>query len=291
MRHTGRAGLILATLIAAAPAGAATVPFADTEDATLGAVEVGAGRFHPILSMDLRNGDYARGTYDDDRAGLGRVPLHVAFGFAAELRANAAGEGDLFLIGQSSNGFHAPDRRETTSPRGWYESNNLLGLAWRPAEGLSAAVAYTIKTSPNAVSATTHEASLSAAFSRDEGSGRLRPRLAVTVRPRGANGIYTIAGVAPETTFGDGENAPTLSLPVTVGVGWGGFYGPGSGSRTYASGGLSLSQPVAFARAKASISAELLALVRDDGLRRLDAPNGTTATVVPLGTLTFRVGW
>jgi hypothetical protein len=35
----------------------------------------------------------------------------------------------------------------------------------------------------------------------------------------------------------------------------------------------------------------VLALVRDDGLRRLDAPGGTTDTIVPLATVSVTMAW
>ncbi|RYD24701.1 MAG: hypothetical protein EOP89_10840 [Lysobacteraceae bacterium] len=92
-------------LVAASPASSQTVPFIDTEDATLSEVDVGGGSVHPIVSFDVRNGDYARGAYDDDAAGLGRVPVHVSVGAAAVLKRGADGQGTLFLVGQSSNGF------------------------------------------------------------------------------------------------------------------------------------------------------------------------------------------
>ncbi|RYD25326.1 MAG: hypothetical protein EOP89_09420, partial [Lysobacteraceae bacterium] len=97
--------VLAATLasVAAPLASAQTVPFVDTEDATLSEVDVGDGSVHPIVSFDVRNGDYARGAYDDDGVGLGRVPVHVAIGGAAVLKRRAGGEGVLFLTGQSSN--------------------------------------------------------------------------------------------------------------------------------------------------------------------------------------------
>ena len=275
----------------AAGASAQTVPFADTEDATLGEVEVGEGRFHPIVSIDGRNGDYARGAYDDDDAGLGRIPVHVAIGGVMVLRRDATGADRLFLIGQSSNGFHAPRRDERARPRAWYESNNLVGIGWRPAAGVNAAATYTIKTSPNGVAATTHEASLTFLYTADGGIGRLKPRLAVTRRTRGDGGFYTILGIAPEIALSDADDATTISLPVTAGVGWHGFYAAGSGDRAYGSGGIILARPVRLGRAKATVQAEILALLRDDRLRRLDAPDGTTAALVPYATVSFAVAW
>lgn len=280
-------------LVVTAPAGAQTIPFADTEDATLSEIDVGAGSLHPVVSIDLRNGDYARGAYDDDNAGFGRVPFHVSLGGAVVLRRQAGGEGDgtLFLIGQSSNGFHAPRPDERASPRGWYESNNLVGIAWRPVKGVSAAATYTIKTSPNAIATTSHEASLTFLYTADDRVGRFKPRLAVTRRTRGNGGFYTIGGIAPSFALSKRQDGPTLGLPITVGIGWNGFYAADSGTRAYGSGGISLSQPVSLGSAKATLQADVLALVRDDQLRRLDGPSGTTATLVPYATLSMAVAW
>ncbi|WP_298093138.1 hypothetical protein, partial [uncultured Sphingomonas sp.] len=69
------------------------------------------------------------------------------------------------------------------------------------------------------------------------------------------------------------------------------FYAAGSGNRAYASGGLSLAQPVRIGSAKATLQAEILALFRDDRLRRLDAPAGTTATLLPYATVSIAMAW
>jgi len=283
----------IALWFVAAPALAQSIPFADTEDATLSEVDIGkrGGDWHPVVSFDLRNGDYARGAFDDDAAALGRLPVHVSFGGAVVVHRQADGVGTLFVIGQSSNGFHAPRREERTRPRAWYESNNLLGVAWRPGEGLTAAATYTIKASPNGVASTTHEASLTMLYTADEGLGRLKPRAAVTRRTQGDGGVYTIAGIAPSFDLSNREGGPTLSLPVTVGVGWHGFYAADSGDRVYGNGGIALAQPVRIAGAAATLQAEILALVRDDRLRRLDAPGGTTATLVPYATVSLALAW
>lgn len=284
---------VAATLFVATPVGAQSIPFADTEDATLSEIDAGdlSGDWHPVLSFDLRNGDYARGAFDDDDAGLGRLPVHFSFGGAVVVRRRADGAGTLFVIGQSSNGVHAPRRDERAGPRAWYESNNLLGVAWRPVDGLTAAATYTIKTSPNGIAPTSHEASVTFLYTAQDGFGRLKPRAAVTRRTQGPGGVYTIAGIAPSFDLTDREDGPTLSVPVTVGIGWHGFYAAGSGDRLYGNGGITLAQPLRIGGAAATLQAEVLALVRDDRLRRLDAPGGTTATVVPYATLSLALAW
>ena len=285
--------VLAATLasVAAPLASAQTVPFVDTEDATLSEVDVGDGSVHPIVSFDVRNGDYARGAYDDDGVGLGRVPVHVAIGGAAVLKRRAGGEGVLFLTGQSSNGFHAPRSDERSRPRSWYESNTVVGLAWRPVAGLSAAGAYAIKASPNGVAGTTHEASLTFLYTGKDAVGFLAPRLAATTRTKGQGGFYTIVGIAPEFPLTRAEDGPTLTVPVSVGAGWRSFYAADSGDRVYGSAGISVAQRVKIAGAKASLQGEILALVRDPQLRRLDAPGGTTASVVPLATISIVIAW
>jgi hypothetical protein len=289
VKRVARVAALAAATLTAPPVIAQTIPFADTEDATLSEVEVGGGDLHPIVMFDLRNGDYARGALDDDNAGLTRVPVHVALGGAAVVHRRVDGTARLFLIAQSSNGVHAPADDERARPRALYESNNLLGLAWRPVEGLNAAVTYTIKTSPNGVAPTTHEASITILYNADTGIGRLKPRAAVTRRTRGEGGFYTIAGIAPSVDLSRRENGPSLSVPVTIGMGWRGFYAADSGDRLFGSTGVSLSKPVRLGRANATLQAEMLALLRDDRLRRLDAPGGTTATVVPYATVSLSV--
>ena len=284
----------MAALVAvAAPAYGQSIPFADTEDATLSEIDVTDGRrnVHPVLMLDGRNGDYARGVLDDDDASLDRVPVHVAIGGALVLRRKRDGTADLFAIGQSSNGFHAPRPDERVSPRAWYESNNLLGLAWRPTDGLTAALVYAVKASPNGVAPTTHEASLSVLYTADDALGWFKPRVAITRRTQGEGGLYTIAGVAPSFRLARGDAGPSLSVPVLVGVGWNDFYAAGSGTRAYGSGGLRLSQPVKIGVSAAAVQADIVALVRDDRLRRLDAPDGSTAMVIPHATIALTLAW
>jgi hypothetical protein len=80
-------------------------------------------------------------------------------------------------------------------------------------------------------------------------------------------------------------------VPVSAGVGWRGFYAADSGDRVYGSAGVAVAQPVKIAGATASLQGEILAVVRDHQLARLDAPGGTTADVVPLATLSITMAW
>lgn len=283
----------LAIVAAAGPAQGQSIPFADTEDATLSEIDVkdGSRDWHPVVTLDIRNGDYARGALDDDDAALDRVPIHFALGGALVVRRGRDGEGDLFVIGQSSNGFHAPRADERIAPRAWYESNNLLGLAWRPVAGLTTAASYTIKTSPNGVASTTHEASVSIFYTADRGLGRWKPRAAITRRTQGEGGLYTIAGISPSFALSGRKDGLSLGVPVLVGIGWNDFYAEGSGTRVYGSGGLTLAHPVKLGGSAATLQADFLALVRDNRLRRLDAPGGTTATVVPHATVSLTMAW
>jgi hypothetical protein len=258
------------------------VPVIDTEDATLGSAKVAPGRLRPMGSVDVRNGDYARGAYDDDNADLGRLPVHMAVGFAMLLRKNGEGDGSLFLIGQSSNGFHAPRSQERRSPRSWYESNSIVAVAARPALGLTTALAYAVKASPNGIASTTHEASVSMRYVTQSGVGWWRPTGVVTRRAKGDRGVFTLLGISPEVEAG----AFTLSFPLSMGVGWGGFYGPATGDRAYASVGGSVDRQLTR---HVSISAQLVTLVRDSRLAALDRPRGSDAQVVPVFTLALTV--
>ena len=100
-------------------------------------------------------------------------------------------------------------------------------------------------------------------------------------RQRTISGVYTQAGIAPSFKLAAGKSAPSLGVPLVVGVGWNGFYQAGTGNLVFGSAGLSLSQPVQLGNVPAKLQASALALVRDNGLRRLVSADGETATVVP----------
>jgi len=286
-RYLGKGWLALLTILApVCEAQAQTVPTIDTEDATIGSDAVSSGGWlHPSLGVDLRNGDFARGNYDDDAADLDRLPAHLQVGLAVDLHRGRDGAVDTWLVARSSNGFHAPATTERGSPRSWYESNNLLALVATPAPGLRAAAIYTIKTSPNGVSATTHEASLSFAYEAKSGLGLLKPTLAVTGHAKGGGGLYTQAGIEPELSLAAGDDAAKLSFPAAIGVGWRGFYEQGSGDRLFGNAGVALSKPLTLGGVKVSARASLLALIRDRRLARLSGPDGETGMVVPLATV------
>ncbi|USU10187.1 hypothetical protein NF700_08005 [Sphingomonadaceae bacterium OTU29MARTA1] len=275
-------------LLLATPVGgvaAQTIPTIDTEDAGLGTLDAGGGRLHPTFGIDLRNGDFARGGYDDDAADLDRLPVHVQLGFAFDLHRSAGGDADLWLVGTSSNGVHAPVAGERRSPRAWYESNNLIGIVASPMAGLTVGTAYTIKTSPNGISGTTHEASLTAAIDGSSGWKALHPGAAATIRPKGGGGVYTQIGIAPELPLGTGDDGPTLAVPVVLGAGWGGFYEAGSGTGGFGSIGLAYSHPFTVGAMRWRLRADAVGIVRDDTLRRIGGDDAESATLVPLVTL------
>lgn len=278
---------LLFMLAAATPAAAQQreAPIADTEDASLGSQAVGLGRLHVIAGLDVRNADFVRGSFDDDPVSLEQVPVHVQVGLVYELARDGDGDATRWLMLRTSNGFHAPTDDERTSPRSWYESNNLVGIAERLAPGLIGATTYAIKTSPNGIAGTSHEVSGVLSFARDRGLGALNPGFAATWRPKGGSGFYTQVSVEPGWSLGSSDDALRLSIPSVVGAGWAGFYERGSDNRVYGSTGLALQLPLAIGGGHWNARAEALVLVRDDRLRRLGGPSADTATAVPYVTI------
>lgn len=294
LRSASRVLALVAILAGAAGlerAAAQTMPTIDTEDVDLGGARVGEGRFHPILTLDIRNGDFARGGYDDDAASLDRVPVHVALGFGYELHLDEEGEADAWLVFRSSNGLHASVAAERDAPRSWYESNNVLGVVVAPVDGLQAGLAYTIKTSPNGISGTSHEASVTAVYETDGGVGRLSPSFAATIRPKGDGGGFTQLGISPGFDLTTRAEGPSISVPVKIGVGWDGFYGPGTGDVLYGFAGLAYAHPFDIGATRWTAGAEALAVYRDDTLRRLGDLDAEHSTIVPLVTVSLTLAY
>lgn len=286
-----RSVALTVAIAASSPAIAQQVPTVDTEDASLGSASVGGGRVHPLFALDVRNGDLARGNYDDDAAGLNRLPVHFQLGFAAELHRNAEDEIDTYLVFNSSNGVHAPVSGERSSPRAWYESNNAVALVVSPAKDLRTGIVYTIKTSPNGVSSTTHELSLTSSLGGRSALGALSPTAVVTWRPQGGGGLFTQIGIEPSIPLTQQDDGPTISFPTLAGIGWDDFYYAGTGNAPYGSIGAAYSHPFKAARARWQFRAEALAVVRSDRLRHLGAPDAEPDTVVPVATVSLRLAY
>jgi hypothetical protein len=275
----------------ASPAISQQVPTIDTEDATLGSASVGRGRVHPLIALDVRNGDFARGNYDDDAADLNRLPVHLQLGFSAELHRNAEGEADVFLVFNSSNGIHAPVSAERAPPRAWYESNNAVALVASPLRDLRTGIVYAVKTSPNSVSATTHELSLTGSFGGNSALGTLSPTAVVTWRPKGGRGLFTQIGIEPSIALTGQDDGPAISFPVLAGMGWADFYEAGSGGAPYGSMGAAYSHPFDAAGARWQFRAEALGVVRSDRLRHLGSAGAEHSTVVPVATVSLRLAY
>jgi hypothetical protein len=273
------------------PATAQQVPTIDTEDASLGSASVGSGRAHPSIGLDVRNGDFARGNFDDDAADLDRLPVHLQLGLTAELHRNAEDRPDVFLVITSSNGVHTPMSVERASPRAWYESNNAVALIVSPAKDLRTGIVYTIKTSPNGVSSTTHELSLTSALGGKSALGALSPTAIVTWRPKGGRGLFTQIGIEPSIPMTQHPDGPEISFPAVAGMAWDDFYDAGSGDALYGSVGAAYSHPFEAAGAKWQLRVDALAVLRNDRLRKLGGEDAEHSTVVPLVTIGIRLAY
>ena len=96
-------------------------------------------------------------------------------------------------------------------------------------------------------------------------------------------GQYTLATIAPDLPLDLGRTR--LTLPAELGIGWGGFYHAGSGNRLFGDVGLQASRPIEIGGVRLHAQARIVALIRDNRLRRLSAPYGETSTVVPLAMI------
>lgn len=281
------ASAVAAAAIALGLPGAAVAQKMPTIDADghLSNATVGNGTFHAIIDLNLQNGDFSRGKYDDDAANLDRLPVGVGVTFGWQLHKNAAGTPDLWFEAGSANGFHSPIAIERDSPRAWYDNNNVLALLYKPSKAWTAAVSYAIKTSPNGVSPVSNELTTAFGYQTKAGLGMLRPSLAISFHTEGGSGVYSLFSIDPTFDLAARDDAPTISIPARFGIGWDDFYGAGTGTATYGSVGLAYAHPFKIGPAHMKFRAQALALIRDATVRRLGKADAEHSTVVPLVTL------
>ncbi|MGJ3627975.1 hypothetical protein AB5I41_15045 [Sphingomonas sp. MMS24-JH45] len=238
-----------------AAAGAQSVPTIDTEDASLGSVEVGSGDFHPILGVDVRNGDFARGGYDDDAANLDRVPVRQLGLRLDTAPRRGPGKGGYGWWGPAPAGS-APVPAERTRPRGWYESNNVVGLVGKVGDDGTLGMAYTIKTIPTASPAPRTKRALPPRSTESGGPRRAPPPCGRDGADEGARRPLRPGRDRADYPLSPGGDAPSVDLPVLVGVGWNDFYDAGTGTVAYGSAGLGYSHPFVMGRQHWRLRAE-----------------------------------
>ena len=272
------------TISEVSPLNAKDFPTIDS-DGHLGKAATGDGDLHMVVDVSVANGDFSRGAFDDDAASVDQLPMHGSATLAWTLHRDAASNPDLWIEASSANGFHSPVAIERTSPRAWYESNNLLAVLYKPNNTTNAALSYLIKTSPNGISPTSHELAASVGYATKNGIGSLAPSVVLSVHTRGGKGVYSLFSIDPNFKLAERDSSPTLSVPVRFGIGWDDFYGSGTGTAVYGSAGLAFARPFALGSTNGKIHAELLALFRDKTVRSLGKRDAENAAVVPLATI------
>lgn len=239
------------------------------------------GRIHVIGKLRLDTADYFRGAFDDVPERLDEVVFGPDLSLTFELLPREVGMlRDLTLTVGSQNGLADQVQPTESENQWWYESNNFAGLAARLDEDWLLGLTYTIYTSPNDVSPTFQEVALAGRYTGRLLGVALGPQLKVVVpvdREDAAfkTGVYTELSLAPSLRpFG---NVMTLSFPLTVGVGFDDYYGPGSGTSAFGAAGVTVSFPLRFMPPgyggwAFSVGGE--AVLRDDDIRRLSSFDG-----------------
>ncbi|MDX1541883.1 MAG: hypothetical protein R3349_10825 [Geminicoccaceae bacterium] len=255
---------------------------------------VNPGRVHVLGNLGLGNGDFFRGAFDDvpaDRLAIG-PDLAVAFelvedgpGFAEQL---------VLTVGSQNNLADQVQPVDDTDLESWYESNTFLALTADLGGGLTTGLTYTVYASPNDVSGTAHELALAAKAEIDGLPIGLTPQVKLALPlESGDDGVFVQLQVAPSlTTIGTERYPITLSTPLTLGVGFDDYYGPGTGTTGYASFGLAASVPLAFMPADLgswSLSGGVGFLLRDQAIADGGEPFDDEGSLVPRASV--RVGF
>lgn len=239
------------------------------------------GRIHVIGKLRLDTADYFRGAFDDVPERLDEVVFGPDLSLTFELLPRELGLlRDLTLTVGSQNGLADQVQPTQSQNEWWYESNNFAGLAARLGDDWLLGLTYTVYTSPNDVSPTFQEVALAGRYTGRVFGVALAPQVKVVVpvdREDAAfkTGVYAELNVTPSLEpFGD---VMTLGFPLTVGVGFDDYYGPGSETSVFGAAGVTASFPLPFMpRGYGSwvFSVGGEAVVRDDDIRRLSSFDG-----------------
>lgn len=248
------------------------------------------GRVHVLGNLGAGNGDYFRGAFDDVPTDELVVGPDLALAF--ELLEDGRGLADrlALTLGTQNNFADQVQPTDDTDLESWYESNNFIALTAELDGGWTAGLTYTVYSSPNDVSGTAHELALAAKYRLDRLPIGLAPQVKLALPlESGDDGLFAQLALAPTLSEIGSERYPlTVFAPLTLGVGFDDYYGPGTGTTGYASVGLAASMPLAFVPSDFgnwSISGGIDLLVRDQVIADGGAPFDDEDNVVPLASV------
>lgn len=243
------------------------------------------GRRHALVSTGLASADFARGDFDGVGAGLGSARIPIEVRAAVELRRDAPGPvRDLTLSFGSLNNLAAGD---AAAPGVWYESNDFAAAAARVGRDWLVGLAYSAFLVPPELSASSREVAAALRYDGSGPIGRFGPQLKLAAVTSGGPGGFAQLSLGPPelTLFAAEGGGLGLSVPAEVGVGFGDYYGRGTGTTGYAA--LGLFAALSLGRtgdALWTLSGGLRVAARAPALRRSE-PDGHDALLAPEAAL------
>ena len=238
-------------------------------------------------SLAVSNADYFRGRFDgvpDDFDELSVQP-------SARASLEFWRQGDnsaTFTLGSSNSVWTEDVLPEDSTWGNWYESNNYAGLA-ATFGGFQTGVTYTRYGSPNDTFDTAHELGASLGYGEPiAGLAGIDPTftVAVPVHDDGRGAFTKLSANAISLTSESLGADMTFTVPVAVGVGWGDYYGKGSGTAGYAETGLDVGLPLDQA-GRWSLNAGVHAIARQDDIADRDPALAGNDTMAYQGMLSL----
>ena len=170
----------------------------------------------------------------------------------------------------------------------WYESNNFAALTARLGRDWLGQITYSMYSSPNDVSATGYELALAGAYRGENLLGWLKPQLKIA-KPTDRGGVYTELVATPGLTLREDAAYPiTVGVPLTLGIGFDDYHGPGAGTTGFVGAGLSGSVPLAFMPSEYgswTFSAGVDLILREDDIDDAGGPFDDAGNFVPIGRM------
>jgi len=204
-----------------------TVPVASADD---DAMAPNQGRISFSAGVDFTSGYYFRGIIQENQGLISQPWMDASISLNDNTSLNF-GIWNSFNDNQTGAGRNA--NGNGGGPDSWYEADLYVGLSYDVSEKCSVGVTYTVYTSPNDAFSNVHEFAFSASHDDSDGLG-LQPSITIAIETEGTamgndKGTYLELAIEPSMSLGGDM---TLSIPVTVGLSLGDYYGGGADTAT-----------------------------------------------------------
>lgn len=245
------------------------------------------GPFHLDGVLSLWTSDYFRARYGGVPADLDYLSYRLSLGVTYELLRNNTDQASLKALAVSVGINNYFTDSPVPDEDSWYTSDRYVGLAAAFSNAFHAGLTYTAYKNPYSQPGTLQDIALLLLYAPNNRLGSIQPQIKLVKAVGQSTGSLIQTQITPVFKLVDSLSL-TLSVPISLGVGFNGYHGSGAAEGYYAELGILGSLPLDLKLpGRWILTAGTFVTLRDDSIVSATEKYDDAGHIVPTGLVTL----